>query len=120
VAQIWAGPTWGAFFWPRVGHEVVVAFAEGDPDQPLVVGSVYNASNMPPVDLPEQKTIAGIKSKIFDGDPASKFNAIYIHDAPGTEYIQVHCEAHEVRNCETNGFNYVPQAEFSFHGHFLP
>ncbi len=120
VAQIWAGPKWGAFFWPRVGHEVVVAFVEGDPDQPLVVGSVYNAKNMPPVELPAEKTIAGIKSKIFGGDQSSKFNAFYIHDTPGAEYIQMHSEAHEVQNCETNRFKIVPQGEFAFHGHLFP
>ena len=47
VAQVWAGNSWGAFFWPRIGHEVVVLFEEGDPDKPLIVGSVYNAKNMP-------------------------------------------------------------------------
>ena len=120
VAQIWAGPAWGAFFWPRVGHEVVVTFVEGDPDQPLIIGSVYNAKNMPPVELPEHKTIAGIKSKIFEGDQSVKFNAIYIHDAPGKEYIQMHSETAEVQNCESSRFKLVPQAEFSFHGHLLP
>ena len=34
VAQVWAGKGWGAFFWPRIGHEVVIIFEEGDPDQP--------------------------------------------------------------------------------------
>src|SRR5262249_7943489 len=44
VAQIWAGKRWGAFFIPRIGQEVVVAFEEGDPDEPIIVGSVYNAN----------------------------------------------------------------------------
>jgi type VI secretion system secreted protein VgrG len=57
VAQVWAGKGWGAFFWPRIGHEVVVVFEEGDPDQPLIIGSVYNAQNMPPFQLP-QRTIS--------------------------------------------------------------
>jgi type VI secretion system secreted protein VgrG len=48
VAQPWAGKRWGASFWPRVGQEVIVAFQEGDPDQPIIVGSVYNADQMPP------------------------------------------------------------------------
>src|SRR5690606_8673599 len=43
VGQMWAGKRWGAFFWPRIGQEVLVAFVEGDPDQPLIVGSVYNS-----------------------------------------------------------------------------
>src|SRR5690606_8903881 len=38
VAQAWAGQNWGAFFWPRIGHEVLVSFLEGDPDRPVVVG----------------------------------------------------------------------------------
>jgi len=48
VAQIWAGKGWGAFFWPRIGHEVVVSFEEGNIDRPLIIGSVYNSANMPP------------------------------------------------------------------------
>ena len=118
VSQVWAGPTWGAFFWPRVGHEVVVAFAEGDPDQPLIVGSVYNAKNMPPVDLPSEKMIGGIKSKIFEGDPAKNFNAICFHDSPGTEYVQIHSEKNEVSNSETNKFHYVNGAQVTLCGSF--
>jgi type VI secretion system secreted protein VgrG len=48
VAQLWAGKRWGASFWPRVGQEVVVAFEEGDPDQPIIIGSVYNDKQQPP------------------------------------------------------------------------
>ena len=52
VASYWAGKKWGAFHLPRIGQEVLVDFLEGDPDQPIVVGSVYNAENMPPYSLP--------------------------------------------------------------------
>ena len=84
VAQVWAGKGWGAFFWPRIGHEVVVIFEEGDPDQPLIVGSVYNAENMPPIQLPAENTLAGFKSCIFTGNPGSHFNAVIFHDTPGS------------------------------------
>lgn len=116
VAQIWAGNTWGAFFWPRVGHEVVVAFEDGDPDQPIIVGSVYNAKNMPPINLPAENTVAGIKSCIFNGNPTFNFNALVFHDTPGVEYVQIHSERNEMRNSESNNFEYVPQGQFTFHG----
>jgi type VI secretion system secreted protein VgrG len=119
VAQVWAGKGWGAFFWPRIGHEVVVIFEEGDPDQPLIVGSVYNAENMPPIDLPAENTLAGFKSCIFTGNPGSHFNALIFHDTPGLEYVQVHSEKYEMCNSERNRFNYVQQAQFSFHGNFF-
>src|SRR5262249_53687904 len=69
VAQAWAGKRWGASFWPRVGQEVVVSFLEGDPDRPLIVGSVYNAEQMPPYlgngpdpKHPDDKKLSGIKA----------------------------------------------------------
>ena len=52
VSSFWAGKNWGAIHLPRIGQEVVVALQEGDPDQPIIVGSVYNADMMPPYTLP--------------------------------------------------------------------
>ena len=69
VGQLWAGRRWGASFWPRIGQEVIVDFLEGDPDQPIIVGSVYNADQMPPYlgDGPDAKhkkdnKVSGVKS----------------------------------------------------------
>lgn len=53
-AQVFAGNGWGATFLPVVGCEVVVAFLDGDPDRPLVLGGVYNGSHKPPRELPGQ------------------------------------------------------------------
>ena len=60
VSQNWGGKGWGGMFIPHVGQEVIVEFLEGDPDQPLVTGRVYNAENMPPVTLPAGKTVSVI------------------------------------------------------------
>jgi type VI secretion system secreted protein VgrG len=67
VATHWAGHQWGAIHLPRIDQEVVVDFLEGDPDRPIIVGSVYNATNMPPYGLPSNKTQSGIKSESSQG-----------------------------------------------------
>lgn len=55
VSQNWAGKDWGGVFMPHIGHEVIVEFLDGDPDQPIVTGRVYNQENMPPLALPGDK-----------------------------------------------------------------
>lgn len=116
-AQIWAGKSWGAFFWPRVGMEVVVQFVDGDIDRPLVTGCVYNATNVPPTNLPVQSSIAGIKSMIVGGSPQANFNAIYIHDTPGVEYVQVHSEHSEMQHSEGSRYHQSHHAVFDIRGH---
>ena len=100
VAQVWAGKGWGAFFWPRIGHEVVVIFEEGDPDQPMIIGSVYNAANMPAFRLPGAKKFAGIKSATVNGSARKNFNGIIFVDEQGKEHLAIHSERHMVINTE--------------------
>lgn len=92
VAQTWAGATWGAYQWPRVGQEVVVDFLEGDPDRPIVTGGVYNAEQMPPYPLPDNKTRSGWKSRSSKSGGAENFNEIRFEDKKGSEEIYVHAE----------------------------
>ncbi|MDR3676646.1 MAG: type VI secretion system tip protein TssI/VgrG [Acidobacteriota bacterium] len=100
VAQFWAGNGWGAFFWPRIGHEVVVAFEEGDPDQPLIVGSVYNAVNLPPYTLPDSNQLAGIRSASVRGDAGQNFNGVVFDDKKGDEHLAIHSEHNMILNAE--------------------
>jgi len=100
VAQFWAGNGWGAFFWPRIGHEVVVVFEEGDPDQPLIVGSVYNAVNMPPYPLPASNQLAGIRSASVRGNAGQNFNGVVFDDTLGCEHLAVHSEHNMSLNSE--------------------
>jgi type VI secretion system VgrG family protein len=100
VAQVWAGNGWGAFFWPRIGHEVVVQFEEGDPDKPLIVGSVYNAKNMPWFRLPINNQLGGIKSASVKGTAHQNFNAIVFNDVKGKEHLSIHSEHNLSLNSE--------------------
>ncbi|MEX2118232.1 MAG: type VI secretion system tip protein TssI/VgrG, partial [Pirellulales bacterium] len=92
VATPWAGKQWGAIHIPRIGQEVVVAFEEGDPDQPIIVGSVYNAEQMPPYSLPDNKTQSGMKSRSsLEGGP-DDFNELRFEDKKGSEDIYFHAQ----------------------------
>ena len=92
VAHPWAGNRWGAIHIPRVGNEVVVEFLEGDPDRPLVTGSVYNADNMPPYTLPDNKTQTGIKSRSSKGGNPQNFNELRFEDLKGDEEVYLQAE----------------------------
>jgi type VI secretion system secreted protein VgrG len=63
VSQSWTGKNWGHIANPHVSEEVIVAFLEGDPDRPIIVGRVYNAEHMPPYELPGGASIIGMKSQ---------------------------------------------------------
>ena len=105
VATSWAGHQWGAIHIPRIGQEVVVDFLEGDMDQPIVVGSVYNAECMPPYSLPANKTQSGIKSRSSLGGSPSNFNEIRFEEKKGHEQLLIHAEKNqdiEVENNETH------------------
>ncbi len=90
VMQPWAGPNWGTMFIPRVGMEVVVQFVDGNPDNPVVTGSVYNSVNKPPFTLPDEKTKSTIKTSSSIGGDG--FNELSFEDAAGQEQIIVHAQ----------------------------
>lgn len=97
VAQITAGKRSGASFWPRIGQEVLVAFIEGDPDQPVVVGTVYNNQQMPPYlgDGPDDKhkinpNISGIKTNSTKGGDG--YNELRFNDTADKEQVFIHAE----------------------------
>ena len=96
VVQKWAGPQWGTIFIPRPGHEVIVEFVDGDPDQPLITGCVYNAQNMPPYTLPDNYTQSGIKTRSMSPDGgeggADEFNELRFEDKQGSEDIYFHAQ----------------------------
>ncbi len=90
VSHPWAGKGWGAISIPRIGQEVVVDFLEGDPDQPIVTGRVYNAEQRVPYPLPAEQTKSTNKSDSSKG--SGGFNEFRFEDKKGSEQIYLHGE----------------------------
>ncbi|BBI64252.1 hypothetical protein HSBAA_55580 [Vreelandella sulfidaeris] len=89
VAQGWAGGGYGSIAIPRIGHEVIVSFLEGDPDQPLVTGRTYHAVNTAPYPLPEHKTRTVLRTQ---SHKAEGFNELRFEDQAGEEQIWLHAQ----------------------------
>jgi type VI secretion system secreted protein VgrG len=106
VMQSWAGNQWGASFIPRIGHEVIVTFLDGDPDRPIVTGTVYNGANKP---VYSSKTQSGIKTRSTKGGTAANANELRFEDLKGSEQIFIHAEKNldtEVENDETHSVDH--------------
>lgn len=92
VATPWASQGYGMITTPRIGDEVVVSFLEGNPDRPLITGSVYNGDNKPSYALPAQATVSGIRSRSSKGGGADNFNELRFDDKSGSEYVWLQAE----------------------------
>src|SRR5580704_8495623 len=90
VSQAWAGKGWGAVSLPRIGQAVIVDFLEGDPDQPIITGRVYNGEEMPPYALPDEMTKTVLKTNSSKGGEG--FNEFRFEDKKGEEQIFMHAE----------------------------
>ena len=75
---------------PRIGWEVVVAFVDGDPDRPFVLGRVYNAADVFPEALPAGKTKSALRSLSSPGRDGH--NEIWLEDAAGRELMSLQAE----------------------------
>lgn len=105
VAQGWAGNRWGMVFIPRIGMEVVVHFVEGDLDQPIITGCVYNPETMPPYVLPDEKTKSTIKTDSSKG--GSGFNELRFEDKKGSEQIFIHAEKNQDIRVKNDCMEYI-------------
>lgn len=90
VSQAWAGTGWGTQFIPRVGMEVLIGYLEGDPDRPVVIGCLPNATHRSHDALPRHRTKSGIVTRSSPhGEGANK---LIFEDAAGSEQILVRAQ----------------------------
>jgi type VI secretion system secreted protein VgrG len=91
TSQAWAGARWGMTHQPRVGQEVIVDFLDGDPDHPVVVGSLFSGTTRPPRKLPDAKT-QSIWRSATSPETAGAFNEVSFEDQAGSELLFVQAQ----------------------------
>ncbi|EMK2345794.1 type VI secretion system tip protein VgrG [Vibrio fluvialis] len=89
VSQGWAGSQYGMIAIPRIGHEVIVSFLNGDPDQPIVTGRTYHATNTAPYALPDNKTKTVLRTETHQGQG---YNELSFEDQVGSEQVYLHAQ----------------------------
>ncbi|MDI1436435.1 type VI secretion system Vgr family protein [Polyangium sorediatum] len=90
VSQGWAGAAYGMMTIPRIGQEVLVGFWEGNPDEPVIVGRLYNGKNRVPYKLPDEKTKSTWKTN--SSPTTGGFNEIMFEDKAGKELFFVQAQ----------------------------
>ena len=90
VAQTWAGNGFGSLVIPRIGMEVVVIFTNGDPDEPLIIGCVYNGLNKPPANYPKEKNTAS--SFYTNSSKGTGYNELRFDDNAEKEEVFLHAQ----------------------------
>ena len=90
ASQPWAGPGFGFVFLPRIGMEVTVAFVQGDPDQPLITGTVYNGENVMPYPQPDEMTKSTIRTQSSQG--GGGYNELSFEDKKGAEEVYLRAQ----------------------------
>jgi len=124
VSQGWAGGQYGFMALPRIGHEVIVSFLDGDPDQPIITGRTYHAGNQPPYELPAHKTRTTLKTKTHKGEGSNELRfedeadheQIYVHAQKDLDLLTEHNRTEMIRNdshrtVEGQHYSHVKAAE---------
>ena len=114
VSQGWAGAQYGMMNLPRVGHEVIVSFLDGDPDRPIITGTTYNAVNQSPYSLPEHKTKTVIRTESYKG---KGFNELSFEDQSGKEAIYFHAQKDMLKTIKHDSITTIDHDEKNFIDH---
>jgi type VI secretion system secreted protein VgrG len=111
VAQPWAGKNMGLWVLPRIGHEVVVNFIGGDPDRPIITGSVHNDANPPPYELPKRSYTSGWLSHSTKEGAVDAYNELRFSDEKDKEHIWLAAQKDFYRSVKGNTFDHLQMNE---------
>jgi len=92
VSQPWAGDSYGGMCIPRVGQEVTVAFVQGDPDHPMIIGRVYNSDQGTPFNPAEEAHATVIRTHSTPNGNPNDYNELYFGDEYGNELVRIRAQ----------------------------
>ena len=98
--QSWAGKKWGMSFTPRIGMEVMVEFLDGNPDDPIVTGCIFNGDFTPHWSNQGSETQSGLKTRSSKGGGDNEANALRFEDKAGSEYMLLHSQKNQIEFIE--------------------
>lgn len=111
VAQPWAGKGMGMWMIPRIGNEVVVSFIGGDPDRPIITGSVHNDVNLPAYELPKLSHVSGWRSHSTKEGAVDMYNELRFADEKTKEYVWLQSQRNFYRHVKEDAFDFVEKNE---------
>lgn len=109
VMQPWSGNNAGWSFIPRVGTEAAVAFLDGDPDRPVVIGQFHNGGERPPWPLPENKTRTGLRTRSTPNGGAAECSELWFDDRKGAEQVMLHAQRDLTVEAENDATHQIGQ-----------
>ncbi|MBD3798088.1 MAG: type VI secretion system tip protein VgrG, partial [Campylobacterales bacterium] len=93
LSNFYSGTNFGSQFLPRVNSEVIVSFINGDPDLPVIIGTLHNGENKNPYNLPKEKTKSFIKTySIPQYEDKEGYNEIAFEDKRGDENLSLRAQ----------------------------
>ena len=92
ILNAWAGNRWGWQHLPRVGTEVGLSFMNGDPDNPVVVGQMYNEDMQPVFPVPAMQTRQGFRSRSTRHGGLQEYSELSFDDRRGDELVLLHAQ----------------------------
>ena len=111
VAGMWAGSELGASALPRVGSEVLIQWLDGNPDHPIVTGSVYNEHNMPPWELATQQSLMGLRSRELSpgggNAPGGRSNHLILDDT----YTRIQAQLKSDHQCSQLSLGHITRID---------
>ncbi len=93
VSNLHSGNGYGTQFLPRVNQEVIVSFINGDPDRPIITGTLHNGENKNPYNLPKEKTKSFIKTNSMPQyEDKIGYNELSFEDKRGDELLSLRAQ----------------------------